>query len=132
VNDIVEPAFLLLYGSLRRGEPMFAKMGLDRALEYVREVEFPGDLYDLGDYPGAVAGGDLVHAELYRLLDADILEALDCYEEFDPARPAESLYLRKAIPVPGIGDAWVYLYNRGVAGARRIAGGDWRKRRTAA
>jgi gamma-glutamylcyclotransferase (GGCT)/AIG2-like uncharacterized protein YtfP len=132
VNGIKEPAFLLLYGSLRRGEPMFCEMGLDRALEYVRDVEFPGDLYDLGDYPGAVAGQDRVQAELYRLLDADILGALDRYEEFDPARPTDSLYLRKAIAVPGIGDAWVYLYNRGVAGARRIAGGDWRRHRSAA
>ena len=129
----IEPSLLLLYGSLRRDEPMFRELGLADALEFVDEVGFQGVLYDLGDYPGAVAGDGRITAELYRICDPAILRALDEYEEFDPNQPDRSLFVRGTVTVPDRGKAWVYFYNLApAAGHRRIASGNWRKRRSAA
>lgn len=128
-----EPSLLLLYGSLRRGEPMFLELGLAEALEFVGDVEFPGLLYDLGDYPGVIPGEGLVSGELHKICDPAILAALDEYEEFDRDRPERSLFLRQPVTIPGWGVAWVYFYNHAPAGDHcRIASGDWRKRRSAA
>jgi gamma-glutamylcyclotransferase (GGCT)/AIG2-like uncharacterized protein YtfP len=127
-----ESGLLLLYGSLRRGEPMFEKLGLADALEFVGEATFPGVLYDLGDYPGAAAGDGLIAGELFRMRDSSILAVLDEYEEFDPDRPKCSLFVRRSVPIPGRGDAWVYFYNGSPVPRRRIASGDWLKRRSAA
>jgi gamma-glutamylcyclotransferase (GGCT)/AIG2-like uncharacterized protein YtfP len=127
------PSLLLLYGSLRRDQPMFRELGLAEALEFLGDVAFPGDLYDLGDYPGAVPGEGFIAAELHKIRDPKILAALDEYEEFDPARSEQSLFRRAIISIAGRGDAWVYFYNQAPAGdQRRIASGDWRKRRSAA
>src|SRR4051794_16428349 len=92
VTQSEQPDLLLLYGSLRRGEPMFEELGLAKALDYVGEASFPGELHDLGDYPGAVPGQQAVHGEIYRIRRPAILEALDRYEEFDPADPTRSLF----------------------------------------
>jgi len=127
-----EPSLLLLYGTLRRGEPMFEQLGLSEALEFVGVAAFPGTLYDLGDYPGAVPGDGLVAGELHRIRDPAILAALDEYEEFDPANPTTSLFVRQRIFVPEVGEAWTYLYNGSREHRRRIASGEWRKRRSAA
>ena len=127
-----EPSLLLLYGTLRRGEPVFDQLGLSEALEFVGEAAFPGALYDLGDYPGAVAGDGTIVAELYRIRDPSILTALDEYEEFDPANPANSLFIRQRIVIPELGEAWAYLYNGSSRHRRRISSGEWPKRRSAA
>lgn len=130
--DAGQPSFLFVYGSLRRGEPMFAELGLGRALEYVGEAAVMGELYDLGDFPGAVAGSGRVCGELYRIKEPAILDTLDHYEEFDPADPEGSLFVRQRISVPDVGEAWTYLYNGSRENRRRIPSGDWRKRRSAA
>ena len=115
---------LLLYGSLRAGQPKFSELGLHRALEFLGPTQFDGDLYDLGDYPGAVPGTGIVRAEAYKVRDPDIFGVLDEYEEFDVSRPDESLFVRRCVHVKGLGDAWVYFYN-GPHEGRRIASGDW-------
>lgn len=132
MTDRDVPALLFLYGSLRGGEPMFEELGLDHALEYVSEGTIRGDLYDLGDYPGAVAAAGVVHGEVHRIKDPAILDALDRYEEFDPAKPDTSLFVRRRILVPEAGEAWGYLYNGSRENLRRIPSGEWRKRRSAA
>lgn len=132
MTDRDAPALLFLYGSLLRGEAMFAELGLDDVLEYVSEGTIPGDLYDLGDYPGAVSAGGVVRGEVYRVKDPEIFNALDRYEEFDPAHPDTSLFVRQRVVVPEAGEAWAYLYNGSRENRRRIASGEWRKRRSAA
>lgn len=132
MTTVAEPKLLFVYGSLRRGEPMFDALGLDEALEYVSEGTFRGELYDLGDYPGAVAADGVVRGEVYRIKDVSILEALDRYEEFDPRDPRGSLFVRHLIHVPEAGAAWTYLYNGSREDGRHIPSGQWRKRRSAA
>ncbi|HEX8125313.1 MAG TPA: gamma-glutamylcyclotransferase family protein [Allosphingosinicella sp.] len=132
MTKVDQPRLLFVYGSLRRGEPMFEELGLERALEFVSEGTFRGNLYDLGDYPGAVLADGVVRGEVYQIKDAAILEILDRYEEFDPDQPERSLFIRERVNIPEAGEAWIYLYN-GSSGERRpIVSGDWRDRRSAA
>jgi gamma-glutamylcyclotransferase (GGCT)/AIG2-like uncharacterized protein YtfP len=127
-----QPRFLFVYGSLRRGEPTFAELGLGRSLEYIGDAAIAGDLYDIGDYPGAIPGAGLVRGEIYLIKDPAILHAVDDYEEFDPEDPDRSLFVRHRVCVPEVGEAWTYFYNGSHAKLRRIRSGEWRKRRPAA
>jgi gamma-glutamylcyclotransferase (GGCT)/AIG2-like uncharacterized protein YtfP len=62
------------------------------------------------------------------------LPGLDREEWCDPADETKSLYVRRAVPVHGVGgqvrEAWVYAYNErfGAAVGRgpRVESGDWR------
>lgn len=99
---------------------------------YLGDARWQGTLYLVDGYPGAVAAADgsMVTGELYRLEDPGAtLEILDEYEECGPASGPESEYLRIVTRVtPGDGselDAWIYLYNRPVAGLARIESGDF-------
>jgi gamma-glutamylcyclotransferase (GGCT)/AIG2-like uncharacterized protein YtfP len=78
-----------------------------------------GALYDVGEYPGLVAGDDRVAGIVVELADDASLARLDEYEDV-----AAGLYVRRRTTVRrdegGDLEAWVYLYNRGVAGRRRI------------
>lgn len=83
-----------------------------------------GVLYDLGPYPGLVAGGARwVAGQLYRMDDpGSILPLLDALEEeagFE-RRLTEVDWRHGAIP------AWVYHYTGPVEGVPVIAGGSWR------
>ncbi len=131
---------LVVYGSLRRGEGAAALEGFGRALAYVREVAFPGIMYDLGDYAGVVLAPDagLVRAELHTILRPSMLTALDAYERFRPFEPQPydprtgkgSLFVRQVIEVEGV-RAYVYLYNgeKGRPLGPVVASGEWRRSR---
>jgi len=132
VTDLEGPDLLFVYGSLQRGERMFTELGLERALEFVCDGTIRGNLYDLGDYPGAVAADGVVQGEVYRIKDPAILAALDEYEEFDPCNRQDSLFVRELIFVPEAGPAWTYIYNGNREEGRLISSGHWRKPRSAA
>jgi gamma-glutamylcyclotransferase (GGCT)/AIG2-like uncharacterized protein YtfP len=131
-------AYVLLYGSLCRNQPAHKELGLDRSLRFVGLRTVPGTLYDLGDYPGLVAGTGTVRAELYRIDDASILPRLDAFEGYDQASPSASPYRRAVLRVPRCSQrwlpwlarrwtvaAWIFLYNGPVEGRPRIAAASW-------
>jgi gamma-glutamylcyclotransferase (GGCT)/AIG2-like uncharacterized protein YtfP len=132
-----ESEMLFVYGTLRRGFPLHRHLH-EAAVEFIGEGSIPGRLYDLGEYPGAVAAaspGEEVHGELYRLSDpAQQLAALDQVEEYDAARPENSLFLRERVDVrASIGSvvkAWTYLLRDKPSNARWIEGGDYSTRTT--
>ena len=107
------------------------------AAEFVAEGTIRGNLFDLGDYPGArvVAAepGQRVSGELYRLRNPEhALKILDEYEEFSPLKANKSLFVRKLVSVI-LEDgrkkrAWAYLYNRAIANAKLIPAGRYRER----
>ena len=104
---------LLVYGLLRRGEPMH---GLLAGADYLGDVRLEGyDLFDLGEYPAAVPGKGGITAELYELPSPAVLQVLD------EAERVPTLYRRELVE-----GAWLYVYARPVGGAPRIASGDWR------
>ena len=50
---------------------------------------------------------------------------IDEYEEYTPG-DEKSLFVRKCVNLlDGMGDAWVYFYNRPVEGRGEVPMGDW-------
>jgi gamma-glutamylcyclotransferase (GGCT)/AIG2-like uncharacterized protein YtfP len=133
------PAYLFVYGSLLPGlrPPALGDVlagCIDRG-----PGSLPGRLYDLGPYPAAVLdprAATHVQGRVFELpADRDVLAELDRYEGFDPANPADSLYVRVARPVNradgGCVVCWVYVYNRDPGAAAEVPDGDyaaWRVR----
>ena len=99
---------------------------------FIGEGWIAGRLVTLGRYPGCLDGDGKVSGEIYRLDDvAASLEALDDLEDFDPANPEKSTYLRVIRDVHDedgtIMGAWVYMYNGDASTAPVIKSGDWRQ-----
>jgi gamma-glutamylcyclotransferase (GGCT)/AIG2-like uncharacterized protein YtfP len=101
-----------------------------------------GRLFDLGEYPGAVAMAEAgIHAafedapkvwgRLIRLKDpAAFYRVIDAYEGFDPAKAAESEFVRVETTayLPGTGKRFLsqaYFYNLPIEGKSAIASGDY-------
>jgi len=116
------PQHLFVYGTLH---PNRAPAEIAHAVRHLREIgpaTLRGTRYDLGDYPGVVIHPDrtdVVHGTVFALPeDPAVLTALDRYEDYRPADPASSLYLRVALPVTQPNgstlECWVYLYNQPV------------------
>lgn len=117
---------LAVYGLLRAGEVGFERFGLANAFAHVGRCIIRGKLYDIGRYPGLVAGEGRVVGELFRVTDMSVMPQLDEYEDYDPPDEAGSRYLRREVALiePRV-TAWVYLWNRGVENCKPIANGDW-------
>jgi len=124
---------LFTYGTLMTGFSRRPLLGA-AVLEGLGRIQ--GSLYHFGEYPGVVLDGrGWVAGELYHVPDLSArLAALDREEWCDPADETRSLYVRRAVPVHGVGgevrEAWVYEYNErfGAAVRRgpRVESGDWR------
>ncbi len=132
------PAYLFVYGSLLPGLRPPALAGVLAGCIDRGPGSVPGRLYDLGPYPAAVhdpGAATHVQGRVFELpADRDVLAALDRYEGFDAANPADSLYLRVAQCVDqargGSVLCWVYVYNRDPGDALEVPGGDyaaWRR-----
>jgi gamma-glutamylcyclotransferase (GGCT)/AIG2-like uncharacterized protein YtfP len=124
---------LALYGTLMRGEGGQERLGVTGGLELVGPCVLEGTLVELGWYPGLLLEprGRVV-GELYRIVDLAVLELIDRYEEFDPAAPERSLYVRTLVGTlePGA-QAWTYVFTGPVPPGSIIASGDWRAHRRA-
>lgn len=132
--------FLLLYGTLRSGERAYTDLGLEAALERVGTRRIKGTLYDLGEYPGLVAGPGNVEAELFKVLDSSVLVRLDTFEEYDHTNLKDSLYRRRTMRLPATSnwickamarnryiDAWIYIYNGSTEGKPQIHEKSWQE-----
>lgn len=114
---------------------------------FVGRAYVHGWLYDLGDYPGAVAvpvadgepdeDAPKVWGHLLRLADpAALFAVLDPYEGYDPADLEASEFARATAPVTLAADgavlpAQIYWYRFPVAGRAVLAGGDYLAHRAA-
>ena len=122
--------YIAVYGSLMTGMGGCEELGIGDQLSFVSRCEIDGRLFDLGDYPGLLLGLGIVHAELYEIANAAVLQRLDAYEQYDPDDPEGSLYIRKLIRLAQPDrDAWLYEYNRDMSGKPSIPSGDWRRYR---
>jgi gamma-glutamylcyclotransferase (GGCT)/AIG2-like uncharacterized protein YtfP len=121
-----ETRLLFVYGTLRpalaRGEPEV----LIRGLTCLGPATVRGSLYDLGSYPGFVAGDGLVHGELLIIDSPTRLAAIDAYEECDGPDP---LYVREQVlatrPDASVVKAWTYRFLRSVIQSRHIPAGNY-------
>jgi gamma-glutamylcyclotransferase (GGCT)/AIG2-like uncharacterized protein YtfP len=113
-------SYLFTYGTLQPGlAPSCIAPVVDR-LRSIGEGVIRGELYDLGEYPGAVLNPrsrHQIHGTIFRLPeDADILRQFDDYEGFQPDSLETSLFLRELHPavLTTTGQTlpcWVYVYN---------------------
>jgi gamma-glutamylcyclotransferase (GGCT)/AIG2-like uncharacterized protein YtfP len=125
-----DPPYLFVYGTLMQAydHPM-ARLLAENA-EPAGEGSCCGQLYQIKHYPGLIASNDSsdrVFGELFRLHETDsLLAQLDEYEGCGPSAPPPTQYIRVVRPITlpdRTVDAWTYLYNRPVAGLKRIMSG---------
>lgn len=124
------PLRLFVYGTLR---PAFAPASLAEVVSTFRPLgaaRLRGRLYDLGPYTGAVAdpsADSWVHGEIVEATAATpSLAWFDRYEDFDPAAPERSEFVRvrhSFDTAQGAVPCWVYVLARVPAGARPVASG---------
>jgi gamma-glutamylcyclotransferase (GGCT)/AIG2-like uncharacterized protein YtfP len=129
--------FLFSYGTLL---PQHAPKEMAAAVEKLRPAGdgvIYGDLYDLGEYPGAVldpsSQSKPIYGKVFRLPDDEnLLPEIDMYEGFDPSDSSGSLFVRELHPVPltsgEVLQCWVYVYNRDPGTAPMIASGRYGER----
>lgn len=128
-------SYLFAYGTL---QPEYAPPSIAHAVAKLRligEGFANGVLYNLGGYPGAVldSSTDQTITGLVLQLpeDANALGDLDAYEEFDPAAPNSSQFIRILHPVVltkgGTLQCWIYVYNRDPGSARILTDGVYRR-----
>ena len=114
------PHHLFVYGTLH---PDRAPAEIAAAVSQLKRIgsgTIRGRLYNLGDYPGVVIDpdhNDEIPGTIFALPnDPAILTALDRYEDFRPAAPTNSLFIRSecTVTLPDGNNiaCWVYLYNR--------------------
>lgn len=118
--------YIAFYGTLLKQQGVQQALGAAQKLRWVGPCQIPGQLFDLGEYPGLQKGSGVVSGELYEILDPSVLIPLDNYEGCDSANIACSLYVRERVRLisPAV-ECWVYVYNQPVDGKARIANGIW-------
>lgn len=118
-----------VYGLLRAGESGFARFGLADAFAPLGPCRLPGQLYDLGDYPGLIEGKGSVIGELFEVRDPSVMPRVDAFEDYWPEDMDRSRYVRRKVRlIEPDREAWVYIWLKGLDDARLIESGDWFQR----
>jgi gamma-glutamylcyclotransferase (GGCT)/AIG2-like uncharacterized protein YtfP len=126
VTDLV-----FFYGTLMAAFRRQRGLSVDPRLTSCGRGSISAMLFDLGTYPAAVPAADSrVMGEVHRMARPDdLLRAFDEFEDVDPSKPDDSLYVRVEVPVTfedgRVDCAWVYFYNAPLERAERIASGDY-------
>ena len=124
--------YLFVYGTLMRDfENPFATK-LRAGATFIAEGFFPGELYRLSWYPGAVYGPESatkVYGEIYQLhYFQRLIQELDDYEDVKE-REQDSLYIRRPIPIRTENGAIyicsTYLYNQSLDNATLLTSGKF-------
>lgn len=121
---------LFVYGTLMQAASNSYAVHLHNHSTFVGRAYFPGRLFRVGWYPGAIyepAASSQVHGEAFLLHQPDeTLALLDVYED---TAGETGEFVRAIIPVTILGqniDCWVYLYNHLTANLVQIESGDFR------
>jgi len=117
---------LAVYGSLMTSEGMLARLGVSSMVQLLGPALIPGQLFDLGDFPGLIPGDGSVRGELFAILDPAAIPRLDEYEAYSPDSLATSMFVRQRVKLmePEV-EAWVYYFNGPVQNGRPIVGMTW-------
>ena len=114
------PEYLFVYGTLHPDRAPRQIAATVRKLRLVGPATIRGRKYQFSHYPALIITGtqdEDVSGTVFELPDDPaVLTAIDAYEDFRPATPAHSLFLRQRHPVAMPGGAelqcWVYVYNQ--------------------
>lgn len=129
----MDPQFIFVYGTLRRGGNSKMHGLLASYSEYLSAGEAQGILYLLDGYPGMIESSEItdkVFGEVYKIGDSSkLLALLDDYEECSDKFPLPHEYIRKQLPVKLVNGAQllasVYLFNRDISNLKAIKSGDY-------
>jgi gamma-glutamylcyclotransferase (GGCT)/AIG2-like uncharacterized protein YtfP len=134
IRKMITNNYLFVYGTLLDDGNEFA-IYLKNNCSYYAEGRFKGRLYDIGEYPGAVADSDsagYIYGSIYVMNNAtEALKLLDDYEGFGDEQEQPNLFVRRIIEVETGNElvkCEVYLYNLNVDGLREIEDGNYRKK----
>ena len=123
------------YGTLLDGSDNPVAQSIHALLTPEGPAAVRGRLHAIPDgagwFPALLPGDGLVHGRTFRasasFADAD-LARMDAYEDFDPAAPDRSLYLRRELELAGGGVAQAYRFNQPLPeGSLPIPHGDFRR-----
>jgi gamma-glutamylcyclotransferase (GGCT)/AIG2-like uncharacterized protein YtfP len=128
-----DPDYLIVYGTLRPAFDNPPAQFLRQHSRYVGDASFPGQLFDLGLYPGATYYpdcGEKVSGSIYDVADKKqmLLAYLDEYEGVGEPFDQPNEYVRTVIQVcynNSLIGCWVYLYNYPTYGKRAIQSGNY-------
>ena len=123
--------FLFVYGTLLDERNPFGAL-LKNSCTYYKKGRFKGELFDLGEYPGALFNPDtehFVHGNIFEMSYSEhTLKMLDDYEGFGNAYPQPNEFTRELRDVEtddGSSTCWIYLYNGPIEGHWLIASGNY-------
>lgn len=96
-------------------------------VEFVQDIEFNGDLFNVGAFPALVIGEGRVKGELFRIQEEDYERTMQRFDGIEGygGRKEGDLYTRTLMNIPEVGLAWVYTWNGTVEGMDKIEDGDW-------
>lgn len=125
--------YLFVYGTLLDESNPYGAY-LHENAKFYASGKIKGKLYDIGNYPGAIAdteGDNYVYGSIYEIKEVvSVLKELDDYEGFgdDFAQPNE--FIRVLTTVEANGEkksCWIYVYNFPTDGLTRIDDGRYRR-----
>ena len=128
--QLMDQQSLFVYGTLRAGFDGLMAKWLASVACHAGPATARGRLYRVQDYPGFVpCPTAFVVGDLFLLpKDPAVLDRLDEHEECAAHFPRPHEYRRERLIVQsesGPAQAWVYVYNRDVAGLELIESGDF-------
>ncbi len=119
---------LFVYGTLLLADNKYGEFLLQHA-EMVCIAKFPGELFDLGTYPGAIYNSkkkEFVEGRIFKMDNIDeVLATLDYYEGIGEI---DCEYERRIIEVDtdeGLRLCYCYIFNQPTNGKRKILGGNY-------
>jgi gamma-glutamylcyclotransferase (GGCT)/AIG2-like uncharacterized protein YtfP len=123
--------YLFVYGTLLDKRNEFS-LYLNKHCRFYNNGRFKGRLYDIGEYPGAIANNNYpgyIYGSVVLINNlVKVLKQLDNYEGFGDNQQQPNLFVRELIEVEtdkGFIKCWVYLYNLPLDGLRLIESGDY-------
>jgi len=122
---------LFVYGTLLDEKNTFG-VYLKSNSTFLQKGRFKGRLYDIGQYPGAIAdtsADTYVYGAILNMHNPfAALKELDAYEGVGKAHPQPNEYIRNILSIEA-GDrllnCWVYLYNWPIDDRLPILNGDY-------
>lgn len=128
-----DPDFLFVYGTLQPDFDNPFALYLRQRGNYAGNARFPGVLFNLGAYPGAIYLPDARSSVVGTMYDISrdkraTLAYLDAYEGIDGSGDQPDEYVRIVVPVcrgNDLIDCWVYVYSWPTDGKQVIASGNY-------
>lgn len=131
IRKMITNNYLFVYGTLLDDKNEFG-IYLKNHCSFYAKGRFKGRLYDIGEYPGAVADEDspgYVYGSIYIMNnEIEILKVLDDYEGVGGDQEQPNLFVREVIEVETDVKklaCWVYLYNLATDNYPQILSGKY-------